>query len=185
MPHKDSASYPDSKKPFRQVLGGSTKTGSDLVETVDAQTNVKHLRRGESGQSSIRDLGPVVQAVVPVDERGNVGKVSAAGSLHVVQVAAGLPFYKNAITGSDAWVLVFKVNRECHHLAVGAETSGLQVGLKLPGTGNVFAIAAVVSDANAADNMRYDGLLIPAGSGVYVINQVNAANAANGFVCVW
>lgn len=187
MAHEDSAPLAESYKPFRQPLQQreSGSQGSDLVTRVDAQTNVLHLMRGEAAQKSVRDVGPLVQGVVPVDERGNVGKVSEDGSLHVVQVTRGLPFFKNAITGANAYADVFRVSRDCHHLRVGAETSGVVIGLKLPGCGSTVDAWGLVSDAAIANNMACDDIDIPAGTTVRIRNQVKDVNAANACVSVW
>ena len=171
----------DSKKPFELPIGQpSGARGSDLHIRPDAQTNVLHLVRGDTNQTSIRDLGPVVQGVVPVDEEGNVARVSE-GALHVKDVADHFPQYKYTAAGTDAFVTLFTVTHDCSHVVASTKTNPICVAILLPQTSQSIPLFTVM----AANTAVVTGLPIPKGSEVRIINGTAASNAAEVTVSVW
>ena len=114
----------DQTRPFNLPIGADTASGSDLKMRFDSDDNVSHLVRGASNQTTIRDLGPAVQAVEIVGSQ-----VTDAGALAVVQKAAGPPIVRAGITGTDAYVALFVLDRDCSWGYEGALATDLKAAL--------------------------------------------------------
>ena len=166
----------DQTRPFNLPIGADTALGSDLKMRFDSDDNVSHLVRGASNQTTIRDLGPAVQAVEIVGSQ-----VTDAGALAVVQKAAGPPIVRAGITGTDAYVALFVLDRDCSYVSVGSITHGLTVGATYPNSGATNVVAAVCGAGNGV----FPGVPLPKGTTIKVINTIAASAGASGTVMVW
>lgn len=149
-------------------------------EVLDADTNIFIRLDGheDSGAGSGYVIGqPTVRGVLPVDEAGNRGQVTADGELRVVQYADGLPIYGLDAAGADTYVTLVTTGKRCHNLWVSVATKDAILSLN-GGVADHFFIPL-------GQSQLFTGLDIPPGSVIQGKNGVAGQNYANLSVSVW
>lgn len=146
---------------------------------VDMGTGLLWLVPGTSG--AYIWLTPIKQAVVVMDEAGDIADVSVDGALQVVE-HGGLPQYGAEVTGADTYATAMVLARDCRHICATTNIKSAIVSLD-GGAHDAFAVGAVA--VAGGTSIILNGIYLPKGTIIQTKNETSGQNYGSVYLIAW
>ena len=142
----------------------------------DSETLIQTVIEGNE-TLGFKEVGPLVQGIIPVGSTGNIGKVTDDGELLVADYSPGTAVYGYDAAGENTYILVCATEHRCRNMLVTVATKACIVSID----GGVHDFGAFMPGTTTPVGQ----LDIPAGTGIYAKNETADMNYATLHISVW